>query len=87
MHICYDGGFPETGRVLALLGADLLVLPTNWPSRTEAIAEHQTACRAMENVAYAMAVNRVGEERGFPFIGRSSIAAPHSSFTHAATSA
>ena len=28
----------------------------------------------MENVVYAMAVNRVGEERGFRFIGRSSIA-------------
>ena len=27
----------------------------------------------MENVVYAMAVNRVGEERGFRFIGRSSI--------------
>ena len=33
----------------------------------------QMACRAMENVVYAMAVNRVGEERGFRFIGRSSI--------------
>ena len=30
----------------------------------------------MENVVYAMAVNRVGEERGFRFIGRSSIADP-----------
>jgi predicted amidohydrolase len=30
-------------------------------------------CRAHENVVYAMAVNRVGEERGFRFIGRSSI--------------
>jgi predicted amidohydrolase len=76
MHICYDGGFPETGRVLALLGADVLVLPTNWPIRTEAIAEHQTVCRAMENVVYAISVNRVGEERGFRFIGRSSVAAP-----------
>jgi predicted amidohydrolase len=34
------------------------------------------ACRAMENVVYAMAVNRVGEESGFRFIGRSSIADP-----------
>ena len=38
-------------------------------------AEHMMATRAMENVVYAMAVNRVGEERGFRFIGRSSIAA------------
>lgn len=73
LHICYDGSFPETGRVLALLGADLLVLPTNWPTHSECAAEHQVACRAMENVVYSMAVNRVGEESGFRFIGRSSI--------------
>ena len=77
MHICYDGAFPEVGRVLALLGADLLVLPTNWPRHAESAAEHMMACRAMENVVYAMAVNRVGEERGFTFIGRSSIADPN----------
>ena len=74
MHICYDGSFPETGRVLTLLGADLLVLPTNWPTHSECAAEHMIATRAMENTVYALAVNRVGEERGFRFIGRSSIA-------------
>ncbi|HEV3166257.1 MAG TPA: carbon-nitrogen hydrolase family protein [Isosphaeraceae bacterium] len=74
MHICYDGSFPESGRVLTLLGADILVLPTNWPTHSECAAEHMMACRAMENVVYAMAVNRVGEEAGFRFIGRSSIA-------------
>jgi 5-aminopentanamidase len=73
MHICYDGSFPESGRALTLLGAELLVLPTNWPTHSECAAEHMIACRAMENVVYAMAVNRVGEERGFRFIGRSSI--------------
>ena len=76
MHICYDGAFPETGRVLGLLGADLLVLPTNWPTHSECAAEHMVACRAFENVVYMMAVNRVGEESGFRFIGRSSIAGP-----------
>ena len=77
MHICYDGSFPESGRVLSLLGADLLLLPTNWPTHSECAAIHMIACRAMENVVYAMAVNRVGEERGFRFIGRSSIAGPN----------
>lgn len=76
MHICYDAGFPESCRVLALLGADLLVLPTNWPNHAECAAEHMMATRAMENVVYAIAVNRVGEERGFRFIGRSSIHGP-----------
>jgi predicted amidohydrolase len=76
MHICYDGSFPETARVLALLGADLLVLPTNWPTHSECAAEHMIPTRAMENTVYAMAVNRVGEESGFRFIGRSSIVDP-----------
>jgi predicted amidohydrolase len=76
LHICYDGSFPETGRVLALAGAEILVLPTNWPTHSECAAEHMVACRAMENNVYMMAVNRVGEESGFRFIGRSSIAAP-----------
>ncbi len=76
MHICYDAGFPESCRVLALLGADLLVLPTNWPTHAECAAEHMMATRAMENVVFAIAVNRIGEERGFQFIGRSSIMSP-----------
>jgi predicted amidohydrolase len=73
MHICYDGSFPEVGRALTLLGADVLALPTNWPTHSECAAEHIVACRAMENVVYVIAVNRVGEEGGFRFIGRSSI--------------
>ena len=31
LHICYDVVFPESSRVLALLGADILALPTNFP--------------------------------------------------------
>lgn len=73
MHICYDGAFPECGRVLTLLGADVLVLPTNWPTHSERAAEVMMATRALENVVYTIACNRVGEERGFRFIGRSSI--------------
>ena len=76
MHICYDGSFPETARVLTLLGADLLILPTNWPTHSECAAEHMIATRAMENTVYMMAVNRVGVESGFRFIGSSSIADP-----------
>ena len=39
-------------------------------------AEHLPATRAIENVVYVMAVDRVGEERGFSFAGTSSIAGP-----------
>jgi predicted amidohydrolase len=71
MTICYDGSFPEASRVLTLLGADLVVLPTNWPEAARKTAQYITPARALENHIYYAAVNRVGEERGFRFIGQS----------------
>jgi predicted amidohydrolase len=71
MNICYDGGFPESARVLTLLGADLVVLPTNWPPGALPAVRHLVQARALENHIYYAAVNRVGEERGFRFIGLS----------------
>jgi 5-aminopentanamidase len=71
MNICYDGSFPESARVLTLLGADLIVLPTNWPTGARAAACYLTQARALENHIYYLAVNRVGEERGFRYVGQS----------------
>lgn len=76
MLICYDAAFPEATRSLALLGADIVVLPTNWPPGAECVAEHTLNTRAMENAVYFLAVDRVGDERGFHFIGRSRICGP-----------
>ncbi len=76
MLICYDGGFPEATRVLALQGADLVLLPTNWPPGAEYMSAFSVNSRAMENGIYFAAVNRVGTERGFSFIGRSRICDP-----------
>ncbi len=73
MNICYDSAFPEAARVMALDGADLIVLPTNWPPGAECTADFVINTRALENKVYYMAVNRVGTERGFPFIGKSKI--------------
>jgi predicted amidohydrolase len=77
MSICYDGAFPEPSRAMALDGADLIVLPTNWPPGAECTAEFVINTRAMENNVYYMAVNRVGVERGFRFIGKSKICGPN----------
>ena len=73
MNICYDGSFPESARCLMLLGADLIVLPTNWPTGAISTARTLIPARAMENHVYYAAVNRVGTERGFRFIGMSRI--------------
>jgi len=77
MHICYDGSFPESSRCLALDGADLLVLPTNWPPGADTFAKYLPNARALENNVYFMSVNRVGMERGFRFIGQSRICDPN----------
>lgn len=76
MNICYDSSFPESSRALTLQGADLICLPTNWPPGAECMAAHGVSVRAMENGVYYLAVNRVGTERGFTFIGQSQICDP-----------
>ena len=84
MNICFDGSFPETARVLTLLGADLVVLPTNWTGNARTMAELVSAARGWENHIYYLAVNRVGEEAGFTYIGFSSAADYHGHIIHRA---
>jgi predicted amidohydrolase len=76
-NICYDCSFPESSRVMALKGADVIVLPTNWPTGAEETAEYVINARGLENHIYYVAVNRVGKERDFRFIGRSRIVDVH----------
>ena len=76
MNICYDATFPEAARVLMLQGVDLVALPTNWPPGSEPAAEYVINARALENRVYYAAVNRVGVENGFEFIGASRICDP-----------
>lgn len=71
--ICFDLRFPEAARTLALKGAELLVLPTNWPNGAQISADHISIARAAENRMFVATCNRVGEEAGFEFIGRSKI--------------
>jgi len=77
VYICYDFNFPESSRVMALQGADILVLPTNWPQvgggRGE-VMRNMVNTRAFENKVHLVAVDRVGEERGVRFLGYSKIA-------------
>ena len=79
MNICYDGSFPESSRILALEGADLILLPTNWPQAARCNADWTAQCRAMENNVYYAAINRIGTERGIGFVGTSRICQPNGS--------
>ncbi len=76
--ICYDGWFPEGYRLCALQGADIICISTNWvpipgqdPNR-EAMANILCMSAAHTNSVFIAAADRVGTERGQPFIGQSS---------------
>jgi len=74
--ICYDLRFPEPARSLALQGAQIVVLPTNWPVSSTIQPDVFSRARAAENHVFVLAADRVGEERGARFLGRSQIVAP-----------
>ena len=73
LFICYDCTFPESSRVMALAGADILVLPTNWPEGRAKVPLYIIPTRAYENKVHVVAVDRVGRERGAEFLGKSKI--------------
>jgi predicted amidohydrolase len=72
VNICFDCSFPESGRIVKLQGAQILVIPTNWPLESDTWA-HTPKVRATENHLIVVATDRVGEERGFRFAGHSQI--------------
>jgi predicted amidohydrolase len=77
--ICYDIWFPETFRLQALKGADIVCVPTNWvpiPGQAagrEAMAIVLAMAAAHSNSIFIACADRVGTERGQPFEGQSVI--------------
>jgi predicted amidohydrolase len=74
--ICWDVFFPEASRFLALSNAQAIIIPTNWLASNDLTLEFYRI-RAVENNLYVFWVNRVGEERGLLFSGRSAIISPN----------
>ena len=78
-QICYDCWFPESFRMAALQGAEIVCVPTNWvpipgldPSR-EAMANILVMAASHSNSIFIAAADRIGTEREQPFIGQSLI--------------
>ena len=71
--ICYDAGFPEVARILALQGVELLLCPSAWCYPDLDLWQVNMPCRALENSLYLMAVNRVGQEEHDLRLGGSSM--------------
>lgn len=74
--ICYDAGFPEVARSLALKNADIIFLLSAWPEKDKDIWYINTPCRAIENTIHLAAVNRWGQEGKTKLFGGSQIVGP-----------
>ena len=71
--ICYDRLFPEVCRALALNGAEIIFVPiagTIFPKVSTLDS------RALENVLFVVAANKVGEEGGHRYTGGAMVVDP-----------
>ncbi len=81
--ICYDMWFSEIYRMAAISGADLLCVPTNWvpmrdqPANLPIMSNLLAMGGAHTNALFIAAADRVGVERGQPFLGNSLIVGPN----------
>lgn len=85
--VCFDWFYPESARMLALKGADIVCHPSNLvlPHCPDAIVT-----RCLENHVFCITANRTGsEERGgkqcLTYIGCSEIVDPHGKILHRAS--
>jgi N-carbamoylputrescine amidase len=93
--VCWDQWYPETARLLALRGAEILLYPTaiGWhPAEKDEFGATQhdaweTSMRAhaIANGVYVAAANRVGLEGGLQFWGASFVANPNGALLHRAS--
>ncbi len=75
--ICYDLRFPEVFRQQTRLGAHVLVVIASWPEARDAHWQSLLRACAIENQAYVIGVNRVGNDPKFGYAGHSVILDPH----------
>ena len=74
--ICYDLRFPELFRPAAN-EVDLIVVIANWPTARSEHWVRLLQARAIENLAWALGVNRTGSDPTLAYDGRSCLFDPH----------
>ena len=83
--ICYDLRFPESVRLLALQGADIICVPTAWSACSKVPFDrygltpgnHLAIAQAYSNRVAVACANRVGTEGGISYVGRSILVDAH----------
>lgn len=70
--VCYDLRFPVWARNVE--NYDVLIYVANWPEIRTKAWDVLLQARAIENMAYCIGVNRVGQDgKGFNYIGHSAV--------------
>lgn len=76
LAVCYDVEFPETTRILAEAGADLVCAPTANMVEYDHVQEVLLPARALESQLYLAYANYCGADRLFTYGGKSLVAGP-----------
>jgi len=79
ISVGYDIEFPETARLAALAGAELLIVPAACQEARQFVTEKLIATRAFENGVYVGYANWAGSDGDSTFLGQSQIVAPDGS--------
>ena len=74
--ICYDLRFPELWRVATLAGTELFTIGANWPAARQTHWKSLIIARAIENQAYVLSANRIGEDISLQYQGGSILVSP-----------
>lgn len=75
LFVCYDLRFADEFWQLAH-DTDVYLVPANWPAKRRLAWTSLLQARAIENQAYVVGVNRVGDGNGIPYVGDSRIVDP-----------
>ncbi|TXT67433.1 MAG: putative Hydrolase MtnU [Promethearchaeota archaeon] len=73
LAICYDLRFPELFRKLTLQGAEVIFVPSEFPTPKNDIWKTLLIARAIENQVFIIGTNRVGRGHSDSFFGHSMI--------------
>ena len=74
--VCYELGFPEIARSLAVAGARLLLAPSAFGRERARIWQIATIARALENGCYLAAADQAGRSAFTEFAGHSRVVDP-----------
>lgn len=75
--VCFDRHYPESIRTEALMGADIVLIPTaNTLQEPMELFEQELRVQAFQNSVFIAMANRVGKEDAMDFSGESIIVSP-----------